>query len=157
MKLFKHLVAAAAALVLLSSCSMLGGSTKDPAATGNSTGSALKDLYTILKNTGLIDLGNLGNLIDLGTILTGANALANAGNAYADQFADALIAGSQNLINSSNVAGVLAGLKGLANIETSNIQRSAATALAGNPTSLNNDSPGVASALSALNAIFSAL
>ena len=156
MKIFKRFAAAAAALVLLSSCSILGGNSS-PAASGNSTGSALKDLYTILKNTGLIDLGDLGNLIDLGTILTGANALANAGNAYADQFADALIAGSQNLINSSNVKGVLAGLKGLANIETSNIQRAAATALAGNRTSLNNDTPGVSSALSALNSIFSAL
>ena len=126
MKIFKRIAAAAAALVLLSSCSILGGNSS-PAASGNSTGSALKDLYTILKNTGLIDLGDLGNLINLGTILTGANSLTNAGTAYVEEFAQGLISGSSNLVNNTNVNAVISGLKSLAGMDTSSLSRAAAS------------------------------
>ena len=105
MKALKHLAAACAVLVLLTSCSALTRTaTKLASATtiGNSTGSALSSIFSVLKSAGVIDLSNLTNIINLGRILTGAGTLANANNAFTNDFASGLINGSSNLINSAN-------------------------------------------------------
>ena len=62
MKALKHLAAACAVLVLLTSCSALTRTaTKLASATtiGNSTGSALSSIFSVLKSAGVIDLSNL--------------------------------------------------------------------------------------------------
>ena len=94
MKVFKHIVAAVAALSLFTSCGILGGSglsTGTTASTGSTTGTALATIFNVLKNTGALDLGNLTNLINLGQILTGANSLVDATKSYTDQYAANLL------------------------------------------------------------------
>ena len=161
MKAFKYVVAAVAALFLLTSCGVLGGlssgSNSSTASTGTSTGSAIATIYNVLKNTGAIDLGNLTNLINLGQILLGANSLTNATQAYTTQFTQDLIKGSNNLINSSNVNGVIAGLKQLASEDTSALNKATSAAFAGNLVPVSTANKDVKANMDAVNAILGAL
>ena len=72
MKLLKHVVAAVAALSILTSCSVMQGLVANAGSAGNSTGNAIATIYNIFKSTGGIDLSNITTLINLGKILTGA-------------------------------------------------------------------------------------
>ena len=161
MKAFKHVVAAVAALFLLTSCGVLGGlssgNNSSTASTGTNTGSAIATIYNVLKNTGAIDLGNLTNLINLGQILLGANSLTNATQAYTTQFTQDLIKGSNNLINSSNVNGVIAGLKQLASEDTSALNKATSAAFAGNLVPVSTANKDVKANMDAVNAILGAL
>ena len=159
MKALKHIAAAFATVVLLSSCSILSGtsSSSDAASTGSSTGSALSALYKIIMAGGNLDLSDLGTLINLGKILIGANSLTNASNTFVDQFTSGLISGSSNLVNSSNASAVINGLKSLASIDTSALATAAANAAAGKSFQVNSSTPGVSSTLSSLNSIFNLL
>ena len=175
MKHIIRLAACFAALLTISSCGMLGGlAGSNGTATGTSTGSALLRLfqaYQVLKgnattgtnynytgntSTGL-DLSNVANLINLGQVLTGASTLTNATPTYTNQFSNGLISGSSNLVNNSNVGGVLSGLLNLANGNTSVLSAAAASAAAGNQTNVTNQTAGAAEALSTLGSIFSLL
>ena len=127
MKLLKRIAAGCAALMLLSSCSVLSGLASSGSSVGSSTGSAISAIYNILKATGGIDLSNLANIINIGQILTGANTLTNATASYTNDFAQGLISGSSNLVNAGNVSTVLSSLKSLANIDTSAFTQAAAT------------------------------
>jgi hypothetical protein len=158
MKLFKHIAAACATVVLLSSCSILNGtSSSDATSTGSNTGSALSALYKIILAGGTLDLSDLSTLINLGKILIGANSLTNASNSFVDQFTSGLISGSSNLVNSSNASAVVNGLKSLASIDTSVLATAAADAAAGKSFQVNSSTQGVSSTLSALNGIFNLL
>ena len=158
MKLFKHIAAACATVVLLSSCSILNGtSSSDAASTGSNTGSALSSLYKIILAGGSLDLSDLSTLINLGKILIGANSLTNASNSFVDQFTSGLISGSSNLVNSSNASAVVNGLKSLASIDTSVLATAAADAAAGKSFQVNSSTPGVSSTMSSLNSIFNLL
>lgn len=157
MKALKHLAAACAVLVLLTSCSALSRTaTKLASATaiGNSTGSALSSIFSVLKSTGVIDLSNLTNIINLGRILTGAGTLPSATKAFTNDFASGLINGSSNMINASNVTGVLSGLKQLAAIDNTPLLNAATSANTGIGTPLTNSTPGVNETLSALTSIY---
>ena len=110
MKTLKHLVAAVAALSILTSCSVLKGLTSSAASAGSNTGSAIAAIYNIFKSTGGIDLNNITTLINLGKILSGAQSLTGATEAFTSDFTSGLISGSSNLVNSANVASVLAAL-----------------------------------------------
>ena len=157
MKALKHLAAACAVLVLLTSCSALSRTaTKLASATaiGNSTGSALSSIFSVLKSTGVIDLSNLTNIINLGRILTGAGTLPSATKAFTSDFASGLINGSSNMINASNVTGVLSGLKQLAAIDNTPLLNAATSANTGIGTPLTNSTPGVNETLSALTSIY---
>ncbi|MBR0300475.1 MAG: hypothetical protein IJQ93_09190 [Bacteroidales bacterium] len=157
MKLLKTLAASAAAILLLSSCSVLKNTASSALSTGTSTGSALSSLYQIFKSSGSIDLSNVTNIINLGKILTGASSLTDATSAFTDSFTSGLISGSSNLVNSSNAASVISALKSLSNVDTSAITAAAAAAAAGSATQLTTSTAGVSSTLSSLNSIFSLL
>ena len=157
MKVFKRLAAASAAVILLSSCSVIKSVTSDASSTGISTGSALATLYQIFRSTGSIDLSNLANIINIGKILTGASSLTDATSSFTDQFISGLMSGSSNLVNNSNANGVMNALKMLSNIDTSAITSAAAAAANGTATQLNNSMTGVASTMSTLTSIFDLL
>ena len=88
MKALKHLAAACAVLVLLTSCSALTRTaTKLASATtiGNSTGSALSSIFSVLKSAGVIDLSihrsNLINSANVSGVISGLKKLAAIDNA----------------------------------------------------------------------------
>ena len=124
MKLMKRIAVGVASLLLISSCSLLQN-VASATTSGSNTGSAISAIYNVLKAAGGIDLSNLTNIINIGKILTGAGSLSNATQSYTDEFATALINGSNNLVNSSNVSKVISGLKALNNIDTSAFSESA--------------------------------
>jgi len=152
MKLFKCLAVASAAIILLSSCSILKGAT-DAATSGTSTGSALSTLYKILQATGNLDLSDLTTIINIGKVLLGANTLSNATQSFTDQFADGLISGSSSLINSANVGGIMNGLKALSSLDTSVLTQAATAAANGNAFQVNPSNAGVSSTVSSLTSI----
>lgn len=157
MKLFKCLAAASAAVILLSSCSVLKGAASDATSTGSNTGSALVALYKILKATGNLDLSDLTNIINIGKVLIGANSLTNATDAFTSDFTSGLMNGSSQLINSANAGKVVNGLKALANIDTSALANAAAAAANGNAFSVNNSNAEVSSTISSLTSILKML
>lgn len=158
MRILKHIVAAVAALSILSSCSVLKGLTSNGASSGSNTGSAIAAIYNIFKSTGGIDLNNITTLINLGKILTGANSLTGATEAFTSDFTSGLISGSSNLINSANVAGVLSSLKSLTNINTSAITKATSAYTAnGTAPALTNSTEGVSATVSALTKLMKAL
>ena len=124
MKLMKRIAVGVASLLLVSSCSILQGLGNATTA-GTNTGSAISAIYQVLKAAGGIDLSNITNIINIGKILTGAGALSNATQSFTDEFATALINGSNNLVNSGNVSNVINGLKALNSINTSAFSDSA--------------------------------
>ena len=157
MKLFKRIAAAFVALSLLSSCSVLGSLTQTAAQTGSTTGSALAAIFNVLKTSGGIDLSDLMNVINIGKILTGANTLTNATQAYTDEFATGLMNGSGNLVNNANLAAVLAGLKQLNNLDQSVFTGPAANAYANGSRAVPTSDAGVKATMSALNNLLGTL
>ena len=150
MKLLKHVVAAVAALSLLTSCSVMQGVFANAGTAGNSTGNAIATIYNIFKNTGGIDLSNITTLINLGKILTGANALAGKADSYVEEFANGLYNGSADLVNEKNVGSVINALQKLANIDTSAISNAASSYTAGSAPAINDKSQSATQTISAL-------
>ena len=157
MKLFKRIAAAFVAISLLSSCSILSNLTQSATQQGNTTGSALAAIFNVLKTNGNIDLSDLMNVINIGKILTGANSLTNATQAYTDEFVTGLMNGSGNLVNSSNVAAVLTGLKALNNIDQSVFTGPAAKAYANGSRAVPTSDEGVKTTMNALNSLLNTL
>ena len=157
MKLFKRIAAAFVAISLLSSCSILSNLTQSATQTGNSTGSALAAIFNVLKTNGNIDLSDLMNVINIGKILTGANSLTNASQAYTSEFITGLMNGSGNLVNSSNVNAVLGGLQALNNIDQSVFTGPAAKAYANGSRAVPTTDTGVAATMGALNSLLNTL
>ena len=158
MKTVKRIAAIVATLSVLTSCSLLGGMSSNTSnSTGSTTGSALSAIFNVLKNTGALDLGNLTNLINLGQILTGANSLVDASQSYTDQFAKDLISGSNNMINKSNVSGVISALKNLAGTDTSALSKATSAAFAGNLVPVSTTDKNVKSNLAAIDGIMKAM
>ena len=157
MKLFKRIAAAFVAISLLSSCSILSGLTQSATQQGNTTGSALAAIFNVLKTNGNIDLSDLMNVINIGKILTGANSLTNASQAYTSEFITGLMNGSGNLVNSSNVNAVLGGLQALNNIDQSVFTGPAAKAYANGSRAVPTTDTGVAATMGALNSLLNTL
>ena len=147
MKLFKRIAAAFVAISLLSSCSILGNLTQSASNTGNNTGSALAAIFNVLKTNGNIDLSDLMNVINIGKILTGANSLTNATQAYTDEFVTGLMNGS----------AVLTGLKALNNIDQSVFTGPAAKAYANGSRAVPTSDEGVKTTMNALNSLLNTL
>ena len=156
MKLMKRIVAGVAALLLISSCSILKNMAS-ASSVGSNTGSAISAIYNVLKSAGGIDLSNLTNIINIGKILTGAGALSNATQSFTDEFSTALINGSNNLVNSGNVAKVLAGLKALNNIDTSAFSEAATKAYANGTQQIPQNDANVNATVKALTSLLGAL
>lgn len=169
MKAIRRIAVLLAGILLISSCSILRSLTGNATTTGTNTGSALLNLYQVyqaFKNGGNratasnnygIDLTNASNLISLGQILTGASALPTASQSYTNEFSNAMISGSSNLVNQSNLGGILSSLLSLGNANTSALSAAAASAQSGYQTTVNNNTVGMSDAVSALGSIFSLL
>lgn len=165
MKTLKHILAVILALSLFTSCGILGGSTASTGTTTNTstnstginTGSALATIFTVLQNTGMLDLGNLTNLINLGQILLGANTLVDATPAYTEQFAADLIKGSNKKVNKSNVDSVIAGLKNLAGSDTSVLSKATQAAYTGSLVPVSTTNKDVKANMDVINGILNAM
>lgn len=133
MKLSK-IIAAAAIMITMSSCSVLGsisGSNSSSLENGIKVGSALLNLYNQYKDSGTINMTNLANVNSVASIVNGIQnikSLTSTDSTLAD-YAQGLINGSSNLVNSSNASSVINGLTSLANTEL-NGTTSAASLLA---------------------------
>lgn len=156
MKALKHIAAACAAVILISSCSIFRIAS-NASTVGSGTGSALSALYKIFKTAGSLDLSDLTTLINLGKILVGANSLNGATEFFTDEFTNGLISNSSNLINSSNAPAVINALKSMSAIDTSVLMKAATDASDGKATQITNSTQGAAQTLSALNGIFNLL
>ncbi len=154
----KVVAATITAVMLTTSCGVLGlGSTKKSKGVG--LGAALLALYAGYKLAGKVDLGNLGNIVNLASII---NLLrGNALEGDNTELVAGLIEGAQNTISPSNaeaIVGLLGQLsnldlnkvtttaKSLTNSATQEATQAAAATLAA--------SPEVQSALNTLNSIF---
>lgn len=146
------------AVMLTTSCGVLGlGSTKKSKGVG--LGAALLALYAGYKLAGKVDLGNLGNIVNLASII---NILrGNALEGDNTELVAGLIEGAQNTISPSNAEAIVGLLEQLSNLDLNKVtttaksltnsatqeatQAAAATLAA---------SPEVQSALNTLNSIF---
>ena len=156
MKLFKRIVLGVSALLMVSSCSVLQGLGNATTA-GTNTGTALSAIYNVLKAAGGIDLSNLTNIINIGKILTGAGALSNATQSFTDEFASALISGSNNLVNSGNVSKVISGLQALNNLDTSAFSDSAIKSYSNNTQQIQKNDQNVNATVDAITKLLGAL
>ena len=157
MKAKSLIFAAAAAILLTASCSVFKGASSSASTSGSSVGAAIASIYANYKKTGKLDLSNLSNILDLATILGQLGTLANATNSFADEFSAGLVEGSQNLINSKNVAPILASLKSMAEIDSAAILSAASAAADGTVTQLSTSNQNVSAAVNALTNIFKQL
>ena len=128
--------AAAAALMLATSCGILGGSstTATPTSNGQASGAALRSLYTQYKADGKMDMTNISNIINLATLSQAVTELKDAGTVdksdYIKEFATGLILGSNNLVNQTNSTPVVSNLTNLANVNLSSVTNAAASLIA---------------------------
>ena len=129
MKLSK-LIAAAAILVTMTSCGVLGSITGNQSVSlsnGVKVGSALLNLYNQYKTTGTINMTNLANINNVANIVSGIKNIkdnTNTESALAD-YAQGLMNGSSNLINTNNAANIISGLTSLANTDLSGTSNAA--------------------------------
>ena len=156
MKLFKRIVLGVSALLMVSSCSVLQGLGNATTA-GTNTGTALSAIYNVLKAAGGIDLSNLTNIINIGKILTGAGALSGATQSFTNEFASALIQGSNNLVNSGNVSKVISGLQALNSIDTSAFSDSAIKSYSNNTQQIQKNDKDVNATVDAITKLLGSL
>ena len=156
MKLFKRIVLGVSALLMVSSCSVLQGLGNATTA-GTNTGTALSAIYNVLKAAGGIDLSNITNIINIGKILTGAGALSGATQSFTDEFASALIQGSNNLVNSGNVSKVISGLQALNNLDTSAFSDSAIKSYSNNTQQIQKNDKDVNATVNAITKLLGSL
>ena len=158
MRLMKVVAATMTAVMLTTSCGVLGlGSSKS--SKGTSIGAALLALYAGYKLAGKLDLGNLGNILNIANII---NILkGNALDGDNTEFIAGLIQGSQNTISQSNAQAIVGLLGQLSNLDltkvtttakslTSNATQEATQAAAASLAA----APEVQSAVSTLTSIF---
>ena len=109
-------VAVAALLLSTVSCGVLGiGGNSDGSVNGQTSGAALKSLYSQYKTDGKVDLANLNNVISMAQLVNGIQGLKNVDDKskfYGD-FAAGLILGSNNLVTQQTSNPVTSTLQGL--------------------------------------------
>lgn len=137
------ILAAAAALLLATSCGIFGAGngTQTPTGSGQASGAALRNLYTQYKTDGKIDMTNINNILNLAALSQCIGELKDAGKVdkseYVKEFATGLILGSNNLVNQTNSTPVVSGLTNLAGINLSSVTTAAAGLLANGITTAN--------------------
>ncbi len=137
------ILAAAAALLLATSCGIFGAGngTQTPTGSGQASGAALRNLYTQYKTDGKIDMTNINNILNLAALSQCIGELKDAGKVdkseYVKEFATGLILGSNNLVNQTNSTPVVGGLTNLAGINLSSVTTAAAGLLANGITTAN--------------------
>lgn len=127
MKAIKLILALALSATMLTSCSLLTGMGNNNAAAataaptvgaaGSTIGTALGSIFGQYKKDSRIDLGNVGNIINIATIASNLGLFKNSltDSQATAEFTKGLISGSNNLVNAANSAAVISGLKSLAN------------------------------------------
>ena len=109
-------VAVAALLACTVSCGVLGiGGNSDGSVNGQTSGAALKSLYSQYKTDGKVDLANLNNVVSMAQLVNGIQGLKNVDDKskfYGD-FAAGLILGSNNLVTQQTSNPVTSTLQGL--------------------------------------------
>ena len=156
MKLIKRIAVGIASLLMISSCSILQ-TVGNATTAGTNTGSAISAIYNVLKAAGGIDLSNITNIINIGKILTGAGALSGATQSFTDEFASALIQGSNNLVNSGNVSKVISGLQALNNLDTSAFSDSAIKSYSNNTQQIQKNDKDVNATVDAITKLLGSL
>ena len=160
-RVVKAIAATMTAVMLTTSCGVLGLSSSKKSS-GIGLGAAILALYAGYKLAGKIDLSNLGNILNLGSIV---NILrGNALEGDNTELIAGMIEGSQNTINAGNAQAIVNLLGTISNLDlskvanttkslTSSATQEATQAAAATLTS----SPEVQSALSTLTDIFKLL
>jgi len=109
-------IAVAALLLSTVSCGVLGiGGNSDGSVNGQTSGAALKSLYSQYKTDGKVDLANLNNVVSMAQLVNGIQGLKNVDDKskfYGD-FAAGLILGSNNLVTQQTSNPVTSTLQGL--------------------------------------------
>ena len=125
MKIFSRILALVMAFCIISSCSILKGTSGNGLSNGLQTGLALLNMYNTIKQnkqvqqaqtqqaqqqatataTRGLDLSNASNLLNIAQILTGAGTLQNATPTYTNQFSNGLITAMPDTAFSSSAAG----------------------------------------------------
>jgi len=121
-RIVKAIAATMTAVMLTTSCGVLGlGSSKK--SNGVGLGAALLALYAGYKLAGKIDLSNLGNIINLASII---NILkGNALEGDNTELIAGLIEGSQNTINQSNAQSIVNLLGKLSSLDLNKVSTTA--------------------------------
>ena len=129
-------VAIVALLALFSSVSadaQLFSKKSSAYTSGQTTGMALKSLYTQYKADGKkLDLKNTKNLLSLASLATNISGLKGVtkDSAFYKDFATGMIAGSTNLVSTSTSDSVMSGLTNLAGMDLSAIMGGTASSAA---------------------------
>lgn len=170
----RTIFAALAVCLMTSSCGILGGAAGNGAMSGStngqSSGAALKSLYSQYKTDGKVELNNINNIISLAQLANGIQGLKGQDDKsqfYAD-FAQGLILGSQNLVTQqtskpvTNTLGTLVSgtdlsaiaAAGLAAAAQSQSAQQAQQQVSQGAAALSEKTAGVANTLSSLSTIF---
>ena len=187
MKKILKSIAVVALCALTVSCGVLGGAGNAQSGTvnGQSSGAALKSLYSQYKTDGKVDLTNLNNIISMAQLVNGIQGLKGLDDksAFYTDFASGLILGSNNLVTQqtskpvTNTLGSLvsgtdlsaiaaAGLAAVAQSQqaqqtqqqAAQVQQQAQTAsgnVANTVAAISETTQGVSNTLSSLATIFS--
>lgn len=164
MKKLKMFAVLMTAVMMLSSCSILGGLGGSTATAtgvsanvdGQASGAALKNLYTAYKADGKVDMSNISNILNVVTLaknIQGLKGQEDTSDFYRD-FGIGLVAGSNNLVTNktsspvTNTLGALASSTDLSALTS--LATTAATQAVLNSTSTANTAASAASALSSV-------
>lgn len=156
MKISK-IFAAVAVAVLFASCGSVGGmatGTSTASTNGQSSGAALKSLYSQYKTDGKIDVSNINNVMSMVALANGIQGLKGMDDksAFYRDFAAGLILGSNNLISNNNSSAITGLLGGLANQDLSALTGAASKAAGNALTGIANSA--ISSAASSASSTF---
>lgn len=93
----------------------------DAKSQGNAAGVALKELYAQYQADGKLSVTNRKNIKNMSVLATNVQGLKGQSNksTFYKEFAAGLILGSDNLVNDSNVNGVMKPLSSMSNMDLS--------------------------------------
>lgn len=90
-------------------------------ANGSTAGSVLYKLAQQFTQTGSVDFTKAQNILNVATLANSLVSLKSGMNQSAEDFAGGIIAGSNNLVNSSNVKKVVDGLTKVSELDLSKV------------------------------------
>ena len=90
-------------------------------ANGSTAGSVLCKLAQQFTQTGSVDFTKAQNILNVATLANSLVSLKSGMNQAAEDFAGGMIAGSNNLVNSSNVKKVVDGLTKVSEMDLSKV------------------------------------
>ncbi len=121
----KSIIAAAASVLLLSSCSLFQKSSSNSLdfTNGRQAGTVLSSLASQYLSSGKLDLSNVQNILSLATLANSLSSLRSESNQSQLDFGKGLMAGNPN-INQNNLSGVVSGLSALGNMNLDKVSDS---------------------------------